>query len=677
MTSTPSPYLLQGPFNFLRPEPEEIRAIAPDIDRWLPRPGVTFLEDEAASPVRGFPILLSPRYHALCAALERFIIAEEEVQTAVLLRRPTERHLYQAAWERYRVLLTRAVDNVTISSYGRNFPAVFWLQHSLELCRLLKETPRRVLRLDLATGREHGDTIKFRVLERYLDRVLADTYDLVSRLADDTDEVEEELFPRLLSRMRDNVLVFTEDHVSHSLAELSSYFNGYLHIDGRDLLRRLRGFTEWQAQLLQTDPVLRAVVRHLLAPLPAANPAAAPDPATRGRELLNRPGWVRYLAIRPDYPEEDLLPPHLVRVWEGLVLKLKEFELFQGLRRYLLPVELEGETLVCSTGLAPRPSTGALRLSPATRPLDFMATWVIDPQIHRFGLIYDLTDFSAIITLLRRSGSEEQDDAFRNMFRFQRRLNRLAAGQRLKLEKYLGDGAFYSSRRATTSLLGGILLQRAYRQALGEGFPFDRGMRIALNYGQYRLIPISSGQGGAERYEFFGHGLVELSRLVTGKATREIEEIKIMLVTQGYPEATVHRFFSPLLQQNQTGGEPRQDARPFYAAIDPSGNLVNEGIVATEPFVTQLEAELGRDAPLLAARQADADFIALTFDEADGMLVGLRKIGLAHLKGLDRIPIYEVVDGEPWRGSRLEPARGNSLKEAIDSGFALSRTGVA
>jgi len=677
MTSTPSPYLLQGPFNFLRPDPEELRALAPDIDRWFPRPGVNFLEDESATPVRGFPILLSAGYRTLHTALERFIIAEEEVQTAVMLRRPAPRKIYNTAWERYRALLVKAVENVTISSYGRNFPAIFWLQHSLEVARLLKETPRRVLRLDLTTGRDHGDTIKFRVLERYLDRVLTETYDLVSRLADDTDEIEEELFPRLLSRMRDNVLIFTEDHISHTLAELSSYFNGYLRLDGRDLLRRLQKFAEWQGRLLETDAALRDTVRHLLAPPgEMAHPAAVPDPATRARELLNRAGWVRYLSLRPDYPADRLLPPPQVQVWESLLVKLKEFELFHGLRRHLLPVEREGQALVCRSGAAGRVAAGhpVLRLSAATRPLDLTAPWVIDPQVSRFGLIYDLTDFSEIISLLRRSGTGVQDDSFRRMFRFQRRLNRLAADNRMKLEKYLGDGAFYSSRRALSTLAGSVLLQRAYRQALVEGFPFDRGMRVALNFGQYRLIPIETGPSGPERYEFFGHGLVELSRLISGKATREIEEIKVMLIGQGYPEATVHRFFSPLLQRNLDVTEPRPESRPFFATINSNGNLVNEGMVATEAFVAQLDQELQRSFPMHRAQEGEWSYVVLRADDAGGTLIGLRKMGLAHLKGLDRIPVYEIVDGAPWEGQRLGPAPGRSLIEAIDREFVVGRS---
>ncbi len=73
---------------------------------------------------------------------------------------------------------------------------------------------------------------------------------------------------------------------------------------------------------------------------------------------------------------------------------------------------------------------------------------MVDPRVDRFGLIYDISDFSQTVSVLHRSGSDSQDEAFRTMFRFQRRVNRLALARRVKLEKYLGDGAFYSSREA-------------------------------------------------------------------------------------------------------------------------------------------------------------------------------------------------------------------------------------
>ena len=75
--------------------------------------------------------------------------------------------------------------------------------------------------------------------------------------------------------------------------------------------------------------------------------------------------------------------------------------------------------------------------------------------------------------------------------------------------------------------IAAIHLQRLYAQALKAGFPFDRGLRIAINFGEYRLLPLDAGPGNTRaQYEYFGHGLVELSRLTTGKKTQEVDEFK-------------------------------------------------------------------------------------------------------------------------------------------------------
>jgi hypothetical protein len=669
--------LLPGPFNFLRRDPAEVRALMPDAATALPRPNLVYLDDEGATPVRGFPVLISPGAEKLQGALERYLLAEEEAQVAILRRRPSDRKALTTAREGYRGLLVRAVVNATLSSYGRSFPGVFWLQHSLDAARVLKDTPRRVLRADLEIGRDHGSGIKYRVLERYLGLALTECYEVASRLAVDTEEVEEALFPRLLGRLRDNVLLFTEDHIGADLAELGAYFQGYLHIDGRDLRQRLDELAAWSDQLLASEPEVRAAVRHLLRPERLTPTSGEPDPAERGRELLVRPGWLRYLASRADYPADRLPGPGLVEVWESLLLKLKEFELVHGLRACLLPVRREGEALVCRpAGVGQKsPARAGATLSAATRPFDFAAPWVVDPLVHRFGLIYDLTDFSDIVNILRRSGSEIQDDAFRRMFTFQRRINRLATAHRVHLEKYLGDGAFYSSRNCAAILFAAMQVQRAYRQALEDGFPFDRGLRIALNYGQYRLIPMGTGgPEGPERYEFFGHGLVELSRLITGKATREIEEIKTMLVAQGYPEATVYRFFSPMLQRNPEQ-EGDNGAGGFYAFINRNGNLVNEGIVATEAFVRQLDRELGPVA-LGRAFRRDRRYVVIALEREGGRVeVALRKLGLAHLKGLGEVPVFEVVDGDLFEAAARAPLGDGALLQAVE-GFDDTLPGV-
>jgi hypothetical protein len=649
---------LQGPFNFLSSDQEETRGLMPDLLRVLPMPRPIFLEDESATPLQGFPVLLSAGLLALRAALRELIEAEEVSQVAGFRRESHDVKAHAQAWERYAALLARAIENATISSYGRQYPAVFWLQHSLDVARLFKDVPKRILRRDSEVGRRQGDAIKYRILDRFLDRVLSVTYDLVARLALATEEVEEELFPRLLNHLRDNVLVFTEDHIGRDLGELSSYLAGSLHIDGRDLRRRLDELARWHSEQLAADPGLRAAVAHLL----------KADPRNAGRELLVRPGYLSYLATLRAYEPERLLPPPLVQVWENLIVKLKEFELIHGLRRMIVPIEVRDGGVMIGRELPPGRAVagGELRLSSATRPLDFMEPWVIDPRVERYGMIYDISDFSSTLSVLHRAGNDSQEGAFLAMFRFQRRINRLATSHRAKLEKYLGDGAFYSSREATNLLLCSIQLQRHYVQAVREGLPFDRGMRIALNFGPYRLIPMGGQPDEGERYEFFGPGLVELSRLTTGKATQEIDEVKTMLINQGYPEATVHRFFAPVAHKNVDVVDKKEEARSFYAYINHNGTLHNNGIVATGPFITQLDQETA-GIRLFRGRQADRTYVVALFEDAGERLpIGFRKLGMAHLKGLDKLSVYEVIDAAELPPEAMKEIPSSPLLAAID-----------
>ena len=658
---------LQGPFSFLRPEPEEVRRMVAAGGLSLPRPQLIYLDDEGATPLVGFPVLTGDRHRALRESLIQYVLQEERTQMAIFRRQPSDRKAYTHAWETYRAHLCPAVENATMSSYGRQFPELFWLLHSLDLATLLKETPRRVAREEPELGRRHGDEIKFRVYDRYVDRVQSTIYDLAQRLATDTDTVEEELFPRLLTRMVDNVLILTEDHVSPNLAELNGYFAGHLRLDGRDFRQRLDAVGTWHEERLKTDADLAAAVRHLL--------HGDPD---RPRDLLVRPGYVSFLATRPGYDPAQLLPPRLVEVWESLLWKLKEFELLHSLRRMAVPVQRRGTAYATSRDALNRTLIGRTEttLSSTTRPYDFTAPWVVDPQVHRFGMIYDIADFSEVVSVLRRSGSEIQDESFRKMFRFQRRINRMADGKRLKLEKYLGDGAFYSSRRGGRMLAAAIHVQRLYQQALAEGFPFDRGLRIALNYGQYRLIPIHVTETGAERYEFFGHGLVELSRLTTGKAAREIEEIKTALMNFGYREEVVHRFFAPLVQRNLDVVDKREESRPFYAYINRNGHLINEGIVATAAYLEQLDSE-NRFVDLYRVSEGDRRYVAVEVAEGAAvaanrnapLLVGLRKLGTAALKGLDKLAVFEVTDLGDRSVADLDPLHGPGLMAAVEREF--------
>jgi hypothetical protein len=307
--------------------------------------------------------------------------------------------------------------------------------------------------------------------------------------------------------------------------------------------------------------------------------------------------------------------------------------------------------------------------------VDFLAPWVVDPRVERFGMIYDISDFSQTLALLHRAGNESQEEAFRTMFRFQRRINQLGLHYRTKMEKYLGDGAFFSSREALNLLICSVHIQRYYVQSVKEGLPFDRGMRIALNYGSYRLIPLSGGPEDGERYEFFGPGLVELSRLTTGKATQEIDEVKSALINQGYDALDVHRFFSPLAEKNVDVVNKQEEARRFYAYLNRNGTLHNNGMVATLPYMTRLEKELG-PRPLQRVSAEDRRYVLLELPGADGMLVGIRKLGMAHLKGLEKLAVYEIVDADTLDAGTFAPAEGSFLVNAIDREFAGAMSGA-
>jgi len=651
--------LFRGSYNFFRVDLEELRRIVPDFEKTLPLPGRIFLEPEEATPLLGFPVLISPEILALREALENVIEAEENAQVANLKREPIDKKSYESSWHRYQDLLSQATENTVRSSFGRHYPNIFWLYHSIAVCRVIKEIPRRIVRHDLQIGKELGDAIKYRVFDRFLDQVLTLTHDVTHRVAEEAQENEADLFPDLLTRMRDNVLILTEDHIGPELAELDSFFRGSLKIDGRDFRTRLARLYEWHAQEIARNSELQSVVINLVGAPPHGDP----------RLYFNRPGYLRYLSELPLYDRERLLPPEWVDVWESLLLKLEEFEILLTLRRHVMPVQQEDEVLVCQapsprgSGLLPRKVT----LSYSTRPLEFMTPWVVDPLVERFGLIYDITDFSAIISVLRRSGAKAQDSSFRSIFRFQRWVNQLARTNRLKLEKYLGDGALYSGRHPESLLAVSVLLQRYYSRAVEEGFPFDRGMRIALNYGQYRLLPIETGpHSGGQRYEFFGHGIVELTRLVTGKSMHEIDEFRNLLLTAGYSSGEVDRFFAPILGQNLDLVERSEEQRGFYCYINRNGSLINEGIVATRQFILQLDQSQPA-ASLYRVKEGGRPYVVIPLAEGEGRLfVGMRKIGMARLKGLGRQAVYEVVDGDKWRQQEMERIPELSIFEALE-----------
>ena len=210
-------------------------------------------------------------------------------------------------------------------------------------------------------------------------------------------------------------------------------------------------------------------------------------------------------------------------------------------------------------------------------------------------------------------------------------------------------------------------MQRYYKRSLDEGFPFDRGMRIALNYGTYRLLPIEGGDAGGEamRYEFFGQGIVELTRLSTGKAMREIDETRTLLIGLGYPAHQVDSFFAPVMAQNVDLIDKAEEERQFYAYINRNGALINEGIVASERFVQRLE-ELESPRAVCRYQEGSRRYLVCDVDSTgETVRFAIRQLGRASFKGIGRLVIYEIVDPEPWDLSTGVALAEVSLSDAL------------
>ncbi len=654
---------LSGRVTFLEPVESELRRTRSVQEGALPLARKIFLEDELATPLHGFPMLLSSRLIALEGALEEYLHVEERAQMATAAKRSFDRDEYAESWRQYSRLLGKAMEYTVLSSYGRSYPNVFWLRHAAVVARILQGSPKRLAKIDSTLAREQGDRLKYAVFFRYLDRVLTLVYSQIRQLSQQVGEPESELFPGILTIMRDNVLLFTEVRVSADLSELGSYLKGHLGIDGRDFRGRLARLRDWHHQEFESNPKMVSVVESLLGNVAIAEPD----------RLVHRIGYVRFLTGLDGYNPDQLLSSEQVDIWDRMLPKLKEFELVQAFQGLVLPVSREGSRLSVTdprtrgTGVPAR----TIYLSVTTRPLDFMTPWVLDPEVGRLGLVYDISQFSQTLSAMDRTSQIDQERSFQMIFRFQRRINQMAFIRGLRLEKYLGDGALYSGINQPHKLvIVSILIQRFYRDAVAAGFPFDRGLRAALNFGQYRMLPIQSSQPGeTERYEFFGHGIVELTRLITGKTVRETDEIKKLMVGLGYPPENVDKFFAPLERRSLEVVERGKEGRRFHAYVNANGTLINEGIVATEQFVEQLGKE-GTIVRLALAPEPSRHFVVVTvMDGVDEILAGFCKLGSAEFKGIGPVQIYEVVDGGAWEQDELEVLDHTDLVRATGETF--------
>jgi len=619
-------YLAQRPESatFLLPADVErtLRDLFTQPEMLLPHPLKIYPADETQQPMLGFPVSESPLLKELDTKLDRWLAEETTFQVT---RATDAKEKAQLAFTVYIGGLMKAAENALMSNLLSDYHAVFWLAHSFDLARQFGGLPRRISSVDMQAGRTLGDTLKYRIFGRWVSETRQQMTELSAK-AGSLLEGEEQRGLQFFRLLQDDVLILTEEFIGPDLRELRSFLNGYLRRDFqsfRDSFERLRSTA---TDLLQRERNFRAAL-----PLFGANPDQGVNLA-----LLLDPRFEDFLFDHP--AAQNAVTREEREQFQLIARRVREFAVLNQLRRGIVWTHTLPDGEVVSAD-----RRNATSYSRSTRPMDFGRPGVVDPMIHRFGMIYDISAFSETLGKIRRGGGKEEIRSYRQMLLFQRKLDTIAQRHLLQFEKFLGDGAFYTTRRALRLMRAAVEIQRFYSEMRRKGFSFNKGLRIALNYGYYRLLPMKTTADSSERInEFYGPGIVELSRLTTGKATKEIDDIAAFLIQHGYDQTKVQQFFAPLRGVDFV--DHTQQAREYYAYLDANGHLVNEGLVASSAFLQELSNELSQEAQqLYRVRTAFGNYIGFAPAVPGVELVGVRLLGSVSLKGLDRVEIGEIV----------------------------------
>lgn len=624
-----SAYFLQRPENapFL---------LAADLDRsltalfekpdWLlPRPYKIFFEDEATPPVLGYPVLHADVIREIDQRLDRWLAEECRAQ----LKEEGARDRARQAFSLYVSGVMKIVENAMLSNLLADYHGVFWLAHSCDLARHLQGIAKRLTTIDVQAARTQADAIRFRIFTKWA----AEMRDQMTRLGERMKPIldgEEERGLRFFRVLQDNVLIFTEEFVSPDLRELKSFFAGYLHRDFFAFKEIFDRLLDHASQLVASDPAFRnALPLFGLSAEQGAPVALVLD--RRFQDMLLAHPAVQNIVGREE--REQL---------RSVSRRLQEYSALSALRRGItwMSQTAEGDTVAVDR------RTGIV-YSRSTRPIDLGRPGVVDPMVHRFGLMYDISAFSQTLGDVAKTGQKGEFSAYRQMLLFQKKLSSITDRHVLQFEKFLGDGAFYTTRRAARLVYAAIEIQRFYAEMRKKGFAFNKGLRIALNYGYYRLLPLKGSPDSTEHViEFYGPGIVELSRLTTGKATKEVEEIQAFLIAHGYDPKEVQRFFAPLSSGSDLV-DKAMEQREFFAYVNTNGHLANEGIVGSMAMATELSQELEAEAHLLYRLESKwGTYIGYRAAISAIEFVGVRLIGRVKLKGLDKVEIVEFVGFE-------------------------------
>jgi hypothetical protein len=549
-------------------------------------PSKIFLLDELEPMGYGFPLAKTPAMDDLEGRLSRWL--DEELTSH---GKPSVRANDLLA--SYREQTLKLARNAIESSVLADYHSVFWLLHTQQTARLFTGLVRRAIEAGIA--RDDAERLRYALHGKWT-RTLRESAQVSG----------------FLELVLDNPLIGCEEFVSPDLRELRGYFLAHLRRDFHLFRKAFDDLRTSAADVITRDRVLRRALTLLGYPDSSIPPVIAMfDP--RVRQLIEEHGLE-------------------VKIVDAIARRVLEAFIVQALRR--------GMIWMNTTAEGDNVGEDGTTYSRAIRPMNFGRRGVVEPIVYRYGLVYDITSFTETLGEIARGGKGEEQSSYRQMLDFQRELVEITRRFGLQFEKFLGDGAFYTSRRATRAVHAAIAIQQFYSAQRARGFAFNRGMRIALNYGYYRLLPMQVSADGTQLMEFYGPGIVELSRLTTGKATKELEDMQHFLLSHGYDQNDVYRFFAPLAR-NANDADAVQQEREFYAYVNESGHLVNEGIVVSIPFLTQLTQEIVEDSQKLY-RLRTPWTVYVGFPTADGY-IGVRLLGSVSLKGIGAQEIGELV----------------------------------
>lgn len=613
----------------------------------VPQPYWLFAEDEQRPLALGYPHAASGEWEVFCREVGRLVDAEAANRRALAANEQLDK---SGLIELRRVVASRIADyleNAILHDYGQRLPEIFWLALTAEIGDRVHAATLAEQAAFPQIGQRNLDELRYLLAQRLAEVAHRGETEAFSRLRR-SEGLEVPAASRAFARLlREDLLPFAESHVGCDVRRTNSFLHGFVRVDAGWARRLLNTLNQQILNLREKDPGFDQVLQVM-------DPEGPSLP--RERLVLCR-AVLELLPLWP-HPETPHPSPELRSIAQELAVRCRRYEVISALRRRVIPVESRAERVTAR--LQGRP----VQLSSFTRPLSFTAVGVVSSVVQRYGMVYDLVEFTQLLEALRRRGRAAEETAMRQMVRFLGQVDVLRGRFRLTFEKFLGDGAFYSGRSARSMLGMASELRLLYERLRRQGFPFDRGMRIALNVGSYHLLPMVTATAERPQYEFFGHGIVELGRLTTGKRTHEVEDIADFLIASGYDVHEVLQFLEPVRKSSRAPEGVRD--RPYAAYIAENGELVNQGTVLTEDFVRALDVELGQQ-QLFVTHAFAAAWVVLSPGDPTGSQpwLGLRALGVARLKGLDAMPLVEAVTFESAPGE-LEPLpEGLALLHAI------------